>query len=71
MELDGKLVRRTRENKGYARPAFAKAVGISYTHARDIESGRRGASPQLAAKIAHVLATDVERLRADYQEGES
>lgn len=60
----GEMLRATRETDGLSLAAYAAKLGISRTQLCDIEKGRKGVSPERAAKWAKPLMLSKERLVA-------
>lgn len=54
----GREIARRRVLAGIKPGDFARRVGCHYSHLANIEAGRRGASPELVARIASELECD-------------
>lgn len=60
----GEVLCASRELEGLSLAAYAAKLGISRGHLHDIEKGRKGVSPERAAKWAKPLMLSKERLVA-------
>lgn len=65
IEQNGATIRALRQKDGYTTEAFAEQVGVSYSHYRNIESGRRMTSPELLNRIAQALAVPLAAILRD------
>jgi antitoxin HigA-1 len=58
----GRFLEAVRLGEELTQPAFAKKLGLSRSHLNDIEKGRKGVSPERAARFAKVLGYSRARL---------
>jgi transcriptional regulator with XRE-family HTH domain len=58
----GRFLEAVRLGEELTQPAFAKKLGVSRSHLNDIEKGRKGVSPERAARFAKVLGYSRARL---------
>jgi antitoxin HigA-1 len=58
----GRFLEAVRLGEELTQPAFAKRLGLSRSHLNDIEKGRKGVSPERAARFAKVLGYSRARL---------
>jgi antitoxin HigA-1 len=58
----GRFLEAVRLGEELTQPAFAKRLGLSRSHLNDIEKGRKGVSPERAARFAKVLGYSPARL---------
>lgn len=63
IKVNGKQIRRLRENAGYDATQFAGKLGITRGHVSHIETGRKNPSPSVLLAIANLLGKTVEELR--------
>ncbi|MEW2127059.1 helix-turn-helix transcriptional regulator [Streptomyces sp. NPDC007259] len=68
VQPDGREIRRQREQRGYGLRSFARAAGISHTHLSRIETGARGAQPEVMARIADLIGCRISDLERDRTE---
>lgn len=59
-----------RERSGLSKPALAREVGCRHSTIYEIESGNRGASPEMAQRLARALKVPLVALLADPDEDE-
>ncbi len=62
MKTLGDRLRELRDERDFSLREFAKKLEATAAHLSDIENGRRYPSPELLAKMAHVLGVKVEDL---------
>ncbi len=60
----GKRIRELREERDLSLREFAKTLGLSAAFVSDVELGRRHPSDKVLAKMAQILETTLEELRA-------
>ena len=58
----GRFLEAVRLGEELTQPAFAKKLGLSRSHLNDIEKGRKGVSPERAARFAKALGYSRARL---------
>jgi len=63
MQVDGTRIRRLREDKGMTGRDLAACASLSTSHLSLIESGLRGVSPHVAARLAAALDVSIVDLR--------
>ena len=65
MQIDGSVLRRTRELRGWSRDRLAEEARISYSFACKLELGARtNPSPEVVARLAAALGCDIATLAA-------
>ena len=65
MRLNRFALKELRERSGFTKAAFAREVGVSVGTLADLESGRRGASPEMAQRLAEALKVPLAALVTD------
>jgi transcriptional regulator with XRE-family HTH domain len=65
VELDGRRLRRLREDAGLDLTELARRASVSKAHLSMIETGKRGVSPAVATRLAQALGASVQALRPD------
>lgn len=65
MKIQRHALREIRERSGLTVPALAREVGCSHATLYDIENGNRGASPDMAVRLAKALKCPLVALLAD------
>jgi len=63
--LRGDVMEDLREKRGLTRPEFAQRVGSSYSHIYNLETGRKKARRELAARIARELCVPVDQITSE------
>ncbi|RSD21965.1 helix-turn-helix transcriptional regulator [Amycolatopsis eburnea] len=58
----GRAIQEARERKRMSRTAFAKAVGRSYQHVYNVETGRKGTKAESLHLWAEVLGVPFEEI---------
>lgn len=59
MPLNPSALRVIRQRSGVTVTSLAAAAGITQAHLSNIEAGRRGASPEVSARLALALKIDL------------
>lgn len=64
MQVNGKKIKRLREDRGLTARDLANAASVSPAHLSLIENGRRNPGPHVIARIAQVLQVAIVDLRS-------
>ena len=65
MRINRHALREIRERSGLSVPALAKEAGCRHGTLYDIEHGNKGASPEMALKLAKALKVPLVAILAD------
>lgn len=66
LKVNGAAIRAIREANGWNSTRFCAALEISGPHLTNIEKGARNPSPELARRMAEVLAVPLAAIRSEH-----